>query len=63
MSEKLLQSLDTKTASHLKLCQEENWFKPLELAKESNLYFTSKGKSYAYVKNVTLFCPTAAALK
>nr|XP_042908182.1 uncharacterized protein LOC122271326 [Parasteatoda tepidariorum] len=44
VSDKLFRTLDRDTASHINVRQGEKWFKPLELAKECDLYFTSRGK-------------------
>ena len=45
VSDKLFETLDKETASHISIRQADSWFKPLELGKEVDLYFTSRGKS------------------
>ncbi|GBN07343.1 hypothetical protein AVEN_96605-1 [Araneus ventricosus] len=44
VSDKLFQTLDRETAAHINVRQNEKWFKPVELGKECDLYFTSRGK-------------------
>ncbi|GFY28746.1 DUF1758 domain-containing protein [Trichonephila clavipes] len=43
-SDKMFQTLDRETAAHINIRQSEDWFRPLQLGKEWDLYFTSSGK-------------------
>ncbi|XP_055947045.1 uncharacterized protein LOC129980690 [Argiope bruennichi] len=45
VSDKLFQTLDKETATHINIRQNQKWFTPLELGKECDLYFASKGGS------------------
>ncbi|GBM96046.1 hypothetical protein AVEN_111440-1 [Araneus ventricosus] len=45
VSDKLFQTLDRETAAHINVRQNEKWFKPVELGKECDLYFTSRVSS------------------
>lgn len=45
VSDKLFQTLDRETASHISIRQSDSWFSPAKLAKEIDLYFVSKGRS------------------
>lgn len=44
VSDKLFQTLDRDTAAHISVRQAGKWFKPIELGKECDLYFSSRGK-------------------
>ncbi|GBL72153.1 hypothetical protein AVEN_115149-1 [Araneus ventricosus] len=46
ISDKLFQVLDNDTASHICLKQGEKWLRPQELAKECDIYFGAKQKSF-----------------
>ncbi|XP_055928536.1 uncharacterized protein LOC129959673 [Argiope bruennichi] len=45
VSDKLFQTLDKETPTCINIRQNQQWFKPLELGKECDLYFASKGKT------------------
>ncbi|XP_042899321.2 uncharacterized protein [Parasteatoda tepidariorum] len=47
VSDKLYQSLDHETAMHINIKQEQDWFKPVQMGKECDMYFASKGKSFS----------------
>ncbi|GBO43898.1 hypothetical protein AVEN_57696-1 [Araneus ventricosus] len=52
ISYKLFQALDNDTASHICLKQGEKWLRPQELAKECDIYFGAKQKSFDEPRNV-----------
>lgn len=45
VSDKLFQTLDKDTAAHINIRQSGKWFTPIELSKECDLYFTSRGNA------------------
>ncbi|GFU02055.1 integrase catalytic domain-containing protein [Trichonephila clavipes] len=45
VSDKIFSSLEKEVASHISVRAGNDWFRPLELAKEIDLYNTSRGKS------------------
>ncbi|GBO43594.1 hypothetical protein AVEN_19104-1 [Araneus ventricosus] len=51
ISDKLFQALDNDTASHICLKQGEKWLRPQELAKECDIYFGAKQKSFDEPRN------------
>ncbi|GBN25269.1 hypothetical protein AVEN_272268-1 [Araneus ventricosus] len=51
ISDKLFQALDNDTASHICLKQGEKWLRPQELAKECDIYFEAKQKSFDEPRN------------
>ncbi|GBM86505.1 hypothetical protein AVEN_199057-1 [Araneus ventricosus] len=51
ISDKLFQALDSDTASHICLKQGEKWLRPQELAKECDIYFGAKQKSFEEPRN------------
>ncbi|GBO10843.1 hypothetical protein AVEN_104994-1 [Araneus ventricosus] len=55
VSDKLRQTLDRETASFISVRESDKWFRPDELGKEVDLYYTSRGKTtpenYAGHKN------------
>ncbi|KFM63798.1 hypothetical protein X975_18993, partial [Stegodyphus mimosarum] len=55
ISDKIDQTLDKETATHISVRQGDKWFKPSELGKEVDLFFTSKGKSFASCYNMVKF--------
>ncbi|GFW78529.1 uncharacterized protein TNCV_5110701 [Trichonephila clavipes] len=52
VSDKIFSSLEKEVASHLSIRAGNDWFRPLELAKEIDLYNTSRGKSLKTLPNV-----------
>lgn len=44
ISDKICQTLDKEVMCFINVRQAESWFKPIELAKEIDLYYSSKGK-------------------
>ncbi|GFW70948.1 CCHC-type domain-containing protein [Trichonephila clavipes] len=38
--------LDSETATHIGVLQEEEWYKPRDLGKQCDIFYASKGKSY-----------------
>ncbi|GBM62250.1 hypothetical protein AVEN_148875-1 [Araneus ventricosus] len=51
ISDKLFQALDNDTSSHICLKQGEKWLRPQELAKECDIYFGAKQKSFDEPQN------------
>lgn len=51
VSDKMFQTLDKETASHISVRQLDNWFDPLALGKEADLFFVSRGKSLTDVNH------------
>ncbi|GBM81225.1 hypothetical protein AVEN_236435-1 [Araneus ventricosus] len=51
ISDKLFQALYNDTASHICLKQGEKWLRPQELAKECDIYFGAKQKSFDEPRN------------
>ncbi|GBN85711.1 hypothetical protein AVEN_22818-1 [Araneus ventricosus] len=49
VSDKLYQSLDQETSTHVNLKQERGWLRPLMLGKECDLFFTSTNRSFSEV--------------
>ncbi|GFQ95937.1 fatty acid synthase [Trichonephila clavata] len=43
VSDKMFQTIDRETAAHINIRQSGDWFRPLQLGKECDLYFTSSG--------------------
>ncbi|GFX04291.1 integrase catalytic domain-containing protein [Trichonephila clavipes] len=52
VSNKIFSSLEKEVASHISVRAGNDWFRPLELAKEIDLYNTSRGKSLKTLPNV-----------
>ncbi|GFV77206.1 integrase catalytic domain-containing protein [Trichonephila clavipes] len=52
VSDKIFSSLEKEVASHISVRAGNDWFRPLELAKEIDLYNTSRGKSLKPLQNV-----------
>ncbi|GFV81299.1 integrase catalytic domain-containing protein [Trichonephila clavipes] len=52
VSDKIFSSLEKEVASHISVRTGNDWFRPLELAKEIDLYNTSRGKSLKPLPNV-----------
>ncbi|GFY17197.1 uncharacterized protein TNCV_1089731 [Trichonephila clavipes] len=52
VSDKIFSSLKKEVASHISIRAGNDWFSPLELAKEIDLYNTSRGKSLKPLPNV-----------
>ncbi|GFW24718.1 retrovirus-related Pol polyprotein from transposon 17.6 [Trichonephila clavipes] len=46
VSDKLYETLDNETAVHINIKQEQNWFKPIEMGKECDMFYACKGKSF-----------------
>ncbi|GFV38535.1 hypothetical protein TNCV_2221141, partial [Trichonephila clavipes] len=47
VSDKLNETLDNETAVHINIKQEQNWFKPIHLGKECDMFYACKGKSFS----------------
>ncbi|GFW63181.1 transposon Ty3-I Gag-Pol polyprotein [Trichonephila clavipes] len=47
VSDKLYETLDNETAVHINIKQEQNWFKPIEMGKECDMFYACKGKSFS----------------
>ncbi|GFQ70082.1 uncharacterized protein TNCT_244861 [Trichonephila clavata] len=52
VSDKIFSTLEKEVASHISVRAGNDWFRPLELAKEIDLYNTSRGKCLKPVPNV-----------
>ncbi|GFX28907.1 retrovirus-related Pol polyprotein from transposon opus [Trichonephila clavipes] len=46
VADKMFEMLDSETATHIGVLQGEEWYKPRELGKQSDIFYASKGKSY-----------------
>lgn len=46
ISDRIFQTLDKDCGTHISIRQSSEWFKPLELGKEVDLYYTSRGKNF-----------------
>ncbi|XP_055936891.1 uncharacterized protein LOC129966488 [Argiope bruennichi] len=46
VADKMFQTLDSETATHIGVLQGESWFKPKEMGKRCDVFYASKGKSY-----------------
>ncbi|GFV72299.1 uncharacterized protein TNCV_637611 [Trichonephila clavipes] len=46
VSDKLYETLDNETAVHINIKQEQNWFKPIQMGKECDMFYACKGKSF-----------------
>jgi len=51
ISDKLFQTLDRETSSYINVKIGEGWLKPKELAKEIDIYFVNKGRSFGEVNS------------
>ncbi|GFT89040.1 retrovirus-related Pol polyprotein from transposon opus [Trichonephila clavipes] len=51
IADKIFQSLDRETASHIAIYQGEKWLRPQELAKQCDIYFGAKQKHFNEVAN------------
>ncbi|GFW98866.1 transposon Ty3-I Gag-Pol polyprotein [Trichonephila clavipes] len=47
VSDKLYETLDNETAVHINIKQEQNWFKPIEMGKECDMFYACEGKSFS----------------
>ncbi|GFU85388.1 transposon Ty3-I Gag-Pol polyprotein [Trichonephila clavipes] len=47
VSDKLYETLDNETAVHINIKQEQNWFKPIQMGKECDMFYACKGKSFS----------------
>ncbi|GFX02709.1 transposon Ty3-I Gag-Pol polyprotein [Trichonephila clavipes] len=47
VSYKLYETLDNETAVHINIKQEQNWFKPIQMGKECDMFYACKGKSFS----------------
>ncbi|GFU20695.1 transposon Tf2-6 polyprotein [Trichonephila clavipes] len=45
LSDKLFETLNKETATHIGIREAEDWFRPIDLAKECDIYISSKNKS------------------
>ncbi|GFV30426.1 DUF1758 domain-containing protein [Trichonephila clavipes] len=48
ISDKLFETLNKETATHIGIREAEDWFRPFDLAKECDIYISSKNGSRAY---------------
>ncbi|GFY23109.1 phosphatase and actin regulator 2 [Trichonephila clavipes] len=48
ISDKLFETLNKETATHIGIREAEDWFRPIDLAKECDIYISSKNGSRAY---------------
>ncbi|GFW68542.1 retrovirus-related Pol polyprotein from transposon opus [Trichonephila clavipes] len=46
VADKMFEMLDSETATHIGVLQGEEWYKPRDLGKQCDIFYTSKGKSY-----------------
>ncbi|GFX45764.1 retrovirus-related Pol polyprotein from transposon opus [Trichonephila clavipes] len=46
VADKMFEMLDSETATHIGVLQGEEWYKPRDLGKQSDIFYASKGKSY-----------------
>ncbi|GFS83041.1 transposon Tf2-6 polyprotein [Trichonephila clavipes] len=46
ISDKLFETLNKETATHIGIREAEDWFRPIDLAKESDIYISSKNGSH-----------------
>nr|XP_042913385.1 uncharacterized protein LOC122273380 [Parasteatoda tepidariorum] len=51
ISDKIIETLNKEMASHILIRQGENWFNPVELARELDIYTTSKNMPHRQVSN------------
>ncbi|XP_042913385.2 retrovirus-related Pol polyprotein from transposon 17.6 [Parasteatoda tepidariorum] len=51
ISDKIIETLNKEMASHILIRQGENWFNPVELGRELDIYTTSKNMPYREVSN------------
>ncbi|GFR05692.1 DUF1758 domain-containing protein [Trichonephila clavata] len=62
VSDKIFSTLEKEVASHISVRAGNDWFRPLELAKEVDLYNTSRGKCLKPLPNVlTRYNPVKSA--
>ncbi|GFS84132.1 hypothetical protein TNCV_2365161 [Trichonephila clavipes] len=47
VSDKLYETLANETAIHINIKQEQNWFKPIQMGKECDMFYACKGKSFS----------------
>ncbi|GFT16446.1 CCHC-type domain-containing protein [Trichonephila clavipes] len=45
VADKMFEMLDSETATHIGVLQGEEWYKPRDLGKQCDIFYTSKGKS------------------
>ncbi|GFX16147.1 integrase catalytic domain-containing protein [Trichonephila clavipes] len=46
ISDKLFETLNKETATHIGIREAEDWFRPIDLAKESDIYISSRSRSH-----------------
>ncbi|GFT14071.1 DUF1758 domain-containing protein [Trichonephila clavipes] len=46
ISDKLFETLNKETATHIGIREEEDWFRPIDLAKECDIYISSRSGSH-----------------
>ncbi|GFW12185.1 CCHC-type domain-containing protein [Trichonephila clavipes] len=46
VADKMFEMLDSETANHIGVLQGEEWYKPMDLGKQCDVFYASKGKSY-----------------
>ncbi|GFT07659.1 integrase catalytic domain-containing protein [Trichonephila clavipes] len=57
ISDKLFETLNKETATHISIREAEDWFRPIDLAKECDIYISSKNGScaHAYAHSNSIF--------
>ncbi|GBN00394.1 hypothetical protein AVEN_56380-1, partial [Araneus ventricosus] len=51
ISDKIFETLDNEISAHIAVRQGENWLQPNDLAKECDIYFIAKGRSFEEIKH------------
>ena len=51
VADKLFQTLDKETGTYISTKQDEDWYKPADLAKERGIYFVTKVKNLNETRN------------
>ncbi|GFV64290.1 CCHC-type domain-containing protein [Trichonephila clavipes] len=46
VADKMFETFDSETATHIGVLQREEWYKPRDLGKQCDIFYASKGKSY-----------------
>lgn len=50
VADRMFESLDNETAAHISIRQGDKWFRPLDLGKECDIYYSSRGKSFSDIR-------------
>ncbi|GBO23130.1 Pro-Pol polyprotein, partial [Araneus ventricosus] len=51
ISDKIFETLDNEISAHIAVRQGENWLQPNDLAKQCDIYFIAKGRSFEEIKH------------